>query len=67
MRKIYWFLIAIGLILTPMAHKFETSRRGYVAIGGEFLIIPLLVLVALLIEQMYELTTIAIRENERGE
>lgn len=67
MRKIYWFLIAIGLILTPMAHKFETSRRGYAAIGGEFLIIPFLALVALLIKQMYKLTTIVIRENRRGE
>lgn len=66
MKKVYWFLATIGIILTPLAHKFETARRGYGAIGGEFLIIPLLVLVALLIEQMYELTTTVIRENERG-
>lgn len=67
MKKVYWFLAMVGVMLTPLAHKFETARRGYSAIGGEFLIIPLLLLVSLLIGQMYEITTIVIKGNERGE
>ena len=67
MKKVYWFLATIGIILTPLAHKFETARRGYSAIGGEFLIAPLLLLVAMLIGQMYELPRVVVKESGRGE
>lgn len=52
MKNIYWVAIIVGGILTPIAHEIETTRRGYSAIGGEFFIMPLLLIVAVLIDQL---------------
>lgn len=55
MRLVKYFLLAIiGSILTPLAHEIATSQRGYGAIGGEFLIIPLILIAALAVEQVKE-------------
>lgn len=50
----YLYLALIGSILTPLAHKLATVQRGYGAIGGEFLIIPLILIAALAVEQVKE-------------
>lgn len=50
----YLYLALIGSILTPLAHKLATAQRGYGAIGGEFLIIPLLMIIALAMDQVKE-------------
>ena len=50
----YFLLAIIGSILTPLAHEIATSQRGYGAIGGEFLIIPLILIAALAVEQVKE-------------
>lgn len=43
-----WFWIVIGLILTEAAVKAAYAERGYVAYGGEWLTLPLvLMLVAI--------------------
>lgn len=50
----YFLLAIIGSILAPLAHEIATSQRGYGAIGGEFLIIPLILIAALAVEQVKE-------------
>lgn len=35
-------LIELSILLTLVLHYFVTGQRGYKAIGGEFLVIPLL-------------------------
>lgn len=37
-------LILFGLILTIKAIEYTNTQRGYVAFGGEYLILPLLLL-----------------------
>lgn len=48
----YFITAILGAILTPFAHKAATAQRGYFAIGGEFLIIPLLILIVFIGEQI---------------
>jgi len=66
MKNIYWVAIIIGGLLTPIAHEIETARRGYNAIGGEFLIIPLLLIVAVLIDQLAYMVR-AIKQMEKSQ
>lgn len=40
-----WFLLTAGLILTATCVKVAYQERGYIAFGGEWLIIPLLFIV----------------------
>ena len=54
MKKLYVIAIILGAILTPMAHKAATSYRGYTAIGGEILLIPLFMLLILAADQAKE-------------
>lgn len=58
MKKIYWIAILLGIILTPIAHKFETTKRGYAAIGGEFFIIPFLLILVIMLEQIVGIVNI---------
>lgn len=37
-------LIELGILATLILHYFVTQSRGYKAIGGEFLLIPLVVI-----------------------
>lgn len=39
-----WFWIAAGLLLTAPAVKMAYAQRGYVAYGGEWLVLPLILL-----------------------
>lgn len=39
--KKYIAAVIIGAILTYWGHQAATLQRGYVAVGGEFLLIPL--------------------------
>lgn len=54
MRMKTWriiLLIELGILATWILHHFVTSNRGYKAIGGEFLLIPLVYVVYTLIGQ----------------
>lgn len=50
MRKIkkclvsYWFWLAVGVILTGISIKVAYTERGYFAYGGEYFILPLLLM-----------------------
>ena len=40
-----WILLTAGLILTAVCVRVAYQERGYIAVGGEWLVIPLLVTV----------------------
>ena len=40
-----WLLLTVGLILTAVCVRMAYQERGYIAVGGEWLVIPLLVTV----------------------
>lgn len=69
MRKVYLLMIGIGIILMPIAHQIATNQRGYAATGGEILIIPLFLLIALLADQMKEMITVvkSMQEKEKSQ
>lgn len=67
MKTKYWIAIITGALLTPLAHESATAQRGYFAIGGEILIIPLLfmgVMIASQIKERIEETNRVFRERE---
>ena len=49
-----WFLFAVGLILTAKAVEVAYIQRGYIAYGGEWLTLPLIFLVKILIADIKE-------------
>lgn len=57
MKRLYLIVAIIGVILTPIAHKVATAQRGYWAIGGEILIVPLFMLIVLAGDQVEEAIT----------
>jgi len=53
MRRENWFhsmAIILGLAATPIAVQSAYVARGYYAVGGEWLILPLSLVIATLIE-----------------
>lgn len=53
--KILELLVIIAtIILTPVAIKYATAIRGYEAVGGEYLIPILGLLIVMIIETIYE-------------
>lgn len=56
MKKLYGTAIALGAILTPIAHKIATANRGYDAIGGEIFIIPLLFMAVFSVDEAKSMT-----------
>ncbi len=40
-----WLLLTVGLMLTAVCVRLAYQERGYIAFGGEWLIIPLLFIV----------------------
>lgn len=47
-------IIIATIILTPMAIKYATAVRGYEAVGGEYLLPILALVIILIIETIYE-------------
>lgn len=53
MRRENWphaIAIIIGLALTPIAVQSAYTARGYYAVGGEWLVLPLSLAIATLVE-----------------
>lgn len=44
-----WILVSSGLILTARLVKVAYEKRGYVAFGGEWLTLPIMIMIKLLI------------------
>lgn len=49
---LYFIALGVGLMLTPMSIRAAYIQRGYFAIGGEYLVLPLALLVAGLINEV---------------
>ncbi len=41
-----WFWIAVGIVFTKFAIRAAYIERGYLAYGGEWLVLPLLLMAA---------------------
>ena len=53
--RILELLVLIAtIILTPLAIKYATAIRGYEAVGGEYLIPILGLIIVMIIETIYE-------------
>ncbi len=39
-----WYWICLGITLTPPAVQYTYTERGYAAFGGEWLILPLILM-----------------------
>lgn len=54
LNKHWLYIVAfgVGLMLTPMSIRAAYIQRGYFAIGGEYLIIPFMLLVTMLIDEI---------------
>jgi len=50
--KRYWWLLAVGMVLTKYSVEYAYQERGYWAVGGEYLVIPMLLMVACLAESI---------------
>ena len=53
-RIIQVLVILAAIILTPIAIKYANVIRGYKAVGGEYLLPMLALIVILIIETIYE-------------
>lgn len=53
-RILELLVIIATIILTPMAIKYATAVRGYEAVGGEYLLPLIALLIIMLIESIYE-------------
>ncbi len=53
-RILELLVIIATIILTPIAIKYATAVRGYEAVGGEYLIPMLGLVIILIIETIYE-------------
>ena len=49
-----WLLLTAGLILTAVCVRVAYQERGYIAVGGEWLVIPLLVTVKAVVKSVAE-------------
>jgi hypothetical protein len=54
LNKHWLYAIAgsMGLVLTPVAIRSAYIQRGYFAVGGEWLVLPLVLMVAMLINEI---------------
>lgn len=62
-----WLWIVAGLLLTVPAVKMAYEQRGYVAYGGEWLILPLILMgVELAVNIGDAISYLATREDDNG-
>lgn len=61
-----WVWIVIGCILTKMAIKYAYIERGYRAYGGEWLILPVILIFVSFVKDMISEVR-RIREEEENE
>lgn len=65
--RISELIVIVGsIILTPMAIEYANNWRGYKAFGGEYLIPVLGLLIAMVIETIYEESERNKKKNKGG-
>lgn len=53
-KKLYTIAFIVGTVFTPLAIHSAYIQRGYFAIGGEYLIIPFMLLLTNLINSLID-------------
>ena len=53
-KKKNWLLLTVGLILTAVCVRVAYQERGYIAVGGEWLVIPILVTIKAVVKSVVE-------------
>ena len=49
-----WLLLTVGLILTAVCVRVAYQARGYISVGGEWLVIPILVTIKAVVKSVVE-------------
>ena len=63
----YWLSISLGMIATPFAVQYAYRDRGRLAFGGEYLVLPAMVMGAYLLRQVVPAVIQVIYELIYGE
>ena len=49
--RLYWFWVSLGLILTKVSVEAAYAERGYKAYGGEWLMLPITLIVGYFVNE----------------
>ena len=49
--RLYWFWVSLGLILTKVSVEAAYAERGYKAYGGEWLMLPIMLIVGYFVNE----------------
>lgn len=63
----YWLSISLGMIATPFAVQYAYRDRGRLAFGGEYLVLPAMIMGAYLLRQIAPAVLEMIYELIHGE
>ena len=63
----YWLSLSLGMIATPFAIQYAYRDRGRLEFGGEYLVLPVMVMGAYLLEQVIPAVLEMIYELIHGE
>ncbi len=47
-----WYWVALGTVLTKFAVRYTYQERGYVAYGGEWLVLPVILMTVYLVRDV---------------
>lgn len=66
-RFIYreWIWITLGIILTRSAVEYAYQERGYLAYGGEWLVLPVLLMTVSLVREITDYVKEVFRETRK--
>ncbi|WP_213996432.1 hypothetical protein [Tepidanaerobacter syntrophicus] len=66
-KKLYTIAFIVGTVFTPLAIHSAYIQRGYFAIGGEYLIIPFMLIMARLVEAIIKAINVFIISTKSGD
>ena len=49
--RLYWFWVSLGLVLTKVSVEAAYAERGYKAYGGEWLMLPIMLIVGYFVNE----------------
>lgn len=49
--RLYWFWVSLGLVLTKVSVEAAYIERGYKAYGGEWLVLPVVMIVGYFVNE----------------
>ena len=63
-KKIYLALIIVSILAIPHMHTVAKAQRGYEAIGGEYLLPLVMILISMAVEQFFIIMSLAKEERD---